>query len=138
MGRSTVSPIPLFACERKSGKSEVTPFSIPTGGSALYGHPRRDANDDHMCGRKPLHTDYSLRYKSVLTYFNPESIINVTTVAAGPSLCAIRMAAWTFPPEDVPAKTPSFPANCRAISLASAVFTDRISSTIAGSHRGGG
>src|SRR4029077_2078066 len=82
-------------------------------------------------------TFQTLRYKSVLKYFKPESTIKVTTFAEDPSFSATRIAACTFPPEEVPAKIPSFPANCRAISFASAVFTDKTSSTRPGSHRGG-
>src|SRR6185437_3945362 len=92
----------------------------------------------HEHSESPLRIyDLTLRYRSVLTYFRPESIISVTTLAPGPSFFVTRIAACTFPPEDVPAKIPSCRANCGAISLASAVFTDLISSTAFASHSGG-
>src|SRR5687768_16509036 len=76
-------------------------------------------------------------YTSVLRYLRPESAMSVTTVALGPSRCPISMAATTFAPEEVPAKSASSRARRLAIAFASSVFTAMISSTSAGSHNGG-
>lgn len=50
---------------------------------------------------------HELVYKSVVRYFRPESTSNVTTVCPGPSRLAIRIAATTLAPEEVPAKSAS-------------------------------
>jgi hypothetical protein len=52
----------------------------------------------------PAHQDLTLRYRSVLTYLSPESIISVTTFALGPNFFETGVAACTFLPEDVLAK----------------------------------
>ncbi|MBA7556848.1 hypothetical protein ES705_49571 [subsurface metagenome] len=48
-----------------------------------------------------------LVYRSVVRYFRPESTSNVTTVYPGPNRLAIRIAATTLAPEEVPAKSAS-------------------------------
>lgn len=77
------------------------------------------------------------RNRSVLRYLSPESHISVTTVAPGPSRRPTAIAASTFAPDDVPAKSPSSRASRRAIALASSVATGTISSNSSGSQSGG-
>src|SRR5438067_6494507 len=47
-------------------------------------------------------------YTSVLKYFSPESTRSVTTFAPAPRRLPTSIAASTFAPEDVPAKSASF------------------------------
>ena len=82
-------------------------------------------------------TSHFFRYSSLLRYLSPESAISVTTVAPRPSRSPTCIAAMTFAPDDVPAKSASSRARRLAISFASSVLTATISSTRAGSQSGG-
>lgn len=88
-------------------KSEVT-----TTGTQNSGLTTRNSDGDFKQQRNSLvHPFEFCRYTSVLKYFNPESIIRVTTRAEGPNCFATRIAACTLPPDDVPAKIPSLRAS---------------------------
>ena len=73
----------------------------------------------------------------MLRYLRPESAINVTILASGPSRAAIGIAATTLAPEEVPANGASSRAIRRAISFASSVATAPTWSTSAGAQSGG-
>src|SRR3712207_8896274 len=70
-----------------------------------------------MIRRPPRSTlfPYTTLFRSVEMYLSPLSTAAVTTVASGPSSAAVRSAATTFMPDEVPANTPSSVASRRAM-----------------------